>query len=687
MNTNKPTYIFDIETNGLLDSLDRIHCLVMKDVDTGELFSFRNDGDKENLKALTGGLGKLMDAKRIIGHNIIKFDIPALKMLFPWFEPEATGVEIEDTLVETRLIWPDLMERDAVRVKAGKMPGRLIGAQGLEAWGYRLGLMKGEYTADFKAAAGSDYQAGDEWAEWSQAMQDYCDQDVEVSYALWKEIQKVVYSPQALMIEHRFADIIGKMERNGFSFNREAAGQLYADLVAKRQEIGWELKQAFPPKEVTETFIPKVNNKTRGYTKGVPFTKRWMVEFNPSSRQMIADRLIEKGWAPTEFTPSGQPKIDETILSKLPYPEAQVLARHFLIEKRIGQIAEGDQAWLRLERQGRMHGSVNTNGAVTGRCTHSTPNIAQVPKVKAGKVNGKKAILEGEAGGWGYECRALFSARKGWALVGIDLAGVELRCLAHYMARYDDGAYGRAVIEGREPDGTDVHSLNAKALGLDPRGSYVVLGKTVGGRDLAKTFIYAFLYGAGDAKLGSIVGVSEEEIAAFPKTQARRWNRAVKMFEKNGQKADALAIALVVKGGILKESFLKQTPALARLREDIDARVKEVGKLKALDGRILRVRHKHAALNTLLQNAGALVAKLATILAYDNLSTRGFVFGQDWALCAHIHDELQIECKKELADEIGQIVVRSMREAGEQLGFRVAIDGEYKTGFTWADTH
>ena len=676
--TERHTFVFDCETNGLLDTLSRVHCLVLKCVETGEVQDFSDD--KYGPGSIEQGVRLLMTAKRIIGHNIIKFDIPAIRKVYPWFD--ATGIEIEDTLVESRLIWAELADRDMREAKRGRFPGRHIGSHALEAWGYRLGEMKGEYGRDENGK-----QLAGIWDHWSEEMHTYCIQDVVVTFVLWERIQKKAYSERALYIEHRFAEILAMQERHGFAFDVEGAQRLYAELVQTRLQIKQQLLETFPPKEVTETIIPKVNNKTRGYVKGVPFTKRKLVDFNPSSRQMIADRLIEKGWKPIEFTPSGQPKIDESILSKLDYPEAKALARHFLVEKRIGQLAEGDQAWLRLERKGRIHGSVNTNGAVTGRCTHSNPNVAQVPKVKAGKVDGKKAILMGEDGGWGWECRNLFGASKGKALVGADLAGVELRCLAHYMSRYDEGAYGRAVVDGREPDGTDVHSLNAKALGLDPRGSYVVFGKVMGGRDIAKTFIYAFLYGAGDEKLGSIVGVSDEEVERFPETQRSRWSKAVQMMEKQGRAYDPTTVATIVKGGLLKARFLKQTPALARLREDVAAKAKATGQLRALDGRILTVRHQHAALNTLLQNAGALVAKLATIVAYDNLSSRGYIFGRDWALVAHIHDELQVETKEDIADEVGKIIVQSMQEAGTQLGFRVPIDGEYKLGKTWADTH
>jgi DNA polymerase-1 len=410
-----------------------------------------------------------------------------------------------------------------------------------------------------------------------------------------------------------------------------------------------------------------VNNKQRGYVKGVPFTKRHVVEFNPSSRIMIADRLKAKGWVPLEFTPGGQPKIDETILSKLEWPEAKVLADHFLVEKRIGQLAEGDQAWLRLDTDGSIHASVNTLGAVTGRCTHSNPNIAQVPKV-------------GSA--YGEECRSLFVARKGYKLVGVDLAGVELRCLSHYMARYDGGAYGIAVVEGSSKDETDVHSLNAKALGLNPHTIYNVFGKQKTGRDIAKTFIYAFLYGAGDEKLGSIIGVSEEEIERFPETKAGLWRKAFNVSLRDGREPDPVVVAMIVKGGMLKTRFLKQTPALSKLKEAVTEKAKKPRSLIGLDGRVLFVRSAHSALNTLLQSAGAVLAKEATVISWDDLSARGWEWETDWALVAHIHDELQNEAREDIADEVGQTIRQAMRKAGEKYAMRVPIDGNTRSAAT-----
>lgn len=645
--------VSDIETNGFLDTLTKVHCIVIKDADSSTGYA-----DQPGHRPIEQALDRLAEADEIIFHNGIKFDIPAIQKVYPRWKPKG---RVTDTLIMARLVYPEVGEKDAARAKQGRFPGKLVGSHKLEAWGYRLGILKDEYDGG--------------WDEWSPVMHSYMMQDGEVGYALWQLLLNANYSADALELEHRFAEIMAMQERHGFAFDVAAAQELYAELVKKRLEISRQLTATFPPKEVCETFIPKANSKRYGYVKGVPFTKRKLVDFNPSSRQMIADRLIEKGWEPKEFTPSGQPKIDETILSGLDYPEARVLAEHFLIEKRIGQLAEGDQAWLRLERNGRIHGSVNSLGAVTRRCTHSNPNVAQVPKVGSP---------------YGAECRALFRATVGkvpMLQVGADLSGIELRLLAHYMARYDGGAYAKAVVEGKSEDGTDVHSLNAKALGLDPKQIYIVFGKQAKGRDIAKTFIYAFLYGAGDEKLGTIAGVSEEEVEELRQNEPKLWANAVKRLRKDKRKLTKLTVAIIVKGGVLKRDFLKRTPALKKLREDVAAKAKATGTLRALDGGTLRVRHQHAALNTLLQSAGAIIAKRATVLAYDNLSARGLVFGRDWALIAHVHDELQTETKESIADEVGKIIVQSMQEAGRYYNLRCPVDGEYKVGRNWRDTH
>ena len=602
--------VFDIETDGLLDTMTTIHSLVIKDSE-GEVVSCHTGSPK----TIEAGIQLLKDANRqgiyLMGHNIIDFDLPALLKVYPkfTFNPDY----IVDTLVVSRLVYPHLTDLDGKLIKKKKLPSRLRGSHSLEAWGYRLGLHKGDYKKEMQE------QGIDPWAAWNRAMQDYCENDVEVNDLLWKKLQARNVPDQALKLETWFAYIIQKQEQFGYAFDKKKAVTLYQTLYMRRDEIDTELLEIFKPRYVNRgLFTPRVDNKKNGYTKGVTLCKVELQPFNPGSRQQIASRLMkEYGWKPKVMTNGGQPQVDEGILSKLPYPPCKLLAERFLVEKRIGQLAEGQNAWLKLEKDGRIHGRVNTIGAVTGRCTHSRPNVAQVPGIYSP---------------YGKECRELFHVPGGFVQVGADASGLELRCLAHYMGKYDGGAYAKIILEG------DIHTANQQAAGLAERNQ-------------AKTFIYAFLYGAGDEKIGSIVG--------------------------KGARA----------GKKLKEQFLNKTPALKRLREDVLSTVKQKGSLRGIDGRTLHIRSQHSALNTLLQSAGALLVKQATINLYQELTRRGFQWGADWAMVAHVHDEYQLQVREGIQEEISEVAVWSFREAGKQFNWRCPLDGEAKTGRDWSECH
>ncbi len=457
-----PRYIFDIETDGLLDELTTVHSLVLKDLDTGETLSCARDRDGEEpggeYWAIAVGLNRLAKADLIVGHNIIKFDIPAIQKVSPGWFTEAT---IRDTLLLSRLIYPEIKQGDVARHKKGKLPGKLIGRYSLEAWGHRLG----EYKGDFKGP----------WTAWSPEMQEYCQRDVEVTAILWERLSSLGYSERAVDMEHEFQKIMFRMEREGFPFDEQAAVKLYSTLRKRSLELQSELQETFPAWWRNRgEFAPRRDNRRRGYTNGAPLTRIELADFNPGSRDDIADRLIKlRRWKPTEFSAEGKPKVDEATLARLPWPEAKLIVEYLMVQKRIGQLAEGNQAWLKqVKLDGKIHGTITTIGAVTRRCTHSHPNISQVPAVRAP---------------WGKECRSLYIAPPGFKMVGADASGIELRCLAHYMAKYDGGAYTSLLLEG------DVHTANQEAAGLETR-------------DQAKTMIYALLYGAGDPKLGQIVG-------------------------------------------------------------------------------------------------------------------------------------------------------------------------------------
>ena len=604
-------YLFDCETNGLLDELDVIHCIAAINPDTGKTIRGNDHGASFTVEYV---LRLLMDADCIAGHNIIGFDIPAIQKVYPWFKPKGL---IRDTLIMSRLIYTDLVERDFNFSKKAPLFGKnLIGSHSLEAWGMRLGEWKGDYAKECKAAG------IDPWARWNQEMDDYCVQDVVVTWKLWQKLLSKGFGEESIQLEHDVAPIIERQTRYGFLFDAEKARRLEEVLVTRRTELADKLREAFPPWEAKDgpLFVPKRDNKTKGYVKGVPLQKYKTVVFNPASRDHIANRLTTLyGWKPVQFTDSGKAKVDETTLEGLKYPEAELLTEYLMVEKRLGQLSEGKQAWFKSIKKstGRIHGRVTQNGAVTGRMTHSSPNLAQVPSCGAP---------------YGEDCRELFCVPKGKKQVGADASGLELRNLAHFMARWDGGEYAEVILEG------DIHTVNQCAAGLPTRNN-------------AKTFIYAFLYGAGDEKIGSIVG--------------------------KGRQA----------GAALKKKFLKGLPALDRLLTAVKSAANTRGYLIGLDGRKLHVRSDHAALNTLLQSAGAVVMKKALVILDRRLQELGYVPGVNYEFIANIHDEFQIECDEDIAEIVGNAAVESIRAAGDHFGFRCPLDGEYKIGNNWKECH
>ncbi|MDX0139276.1 DNA polymerase [Sinorhizobium meliloti] len=643
-----------------------IHSLVVKDVNTGEVGSF---ADQPGYPPIRAGLDWLMEADFIAGHNIVDFDIPAIQKLHPWFQPKAV---VRDTIVMSRLMWADMKDAD-FRQEKRKGKGRwidqkLFGRHSLESWGQRLGVWKGDYGKDREAEGKKLGLKGQDltrfvWGTWSKSMQDYCVQDVEVTEQVWQKVNSKGFSEESIQLEHCVRRIISRQERYGFAFDERAAVELLGILSQAKADAERELLQTFKPwyrnlgrkeptvdrrvaqKHLKPTGIERYKKDGRPkldkdgntipvypkaeFTTDAPYTEIKLVPFNPGSRLDIADRLKRLfGWKPLEFTSDGHPKVDEEILSSLPYPEAQLLTKYLMIQKRLGQLADGKEAWLKHVKNGRIHGQVNTNGAVTGRMTHSKPNMAQVPSGGAP---------------YGHECRTLFVASPGKKLVGCDADALELRDLAGYMARYDGGAYIATVLEGKKELGTDMHTMNAKALGCD--------------RDTAKTWFYAFIYGSGDFNLGCILGVkgTKQQI-----TNAGKTSRA---------------------------KFLKALPALNKLVSAVKAKCKTQGWIKGLDGRVLNVRSEHSALNTLLQSAGAIQMKRALVILDNQLQEMGLIPGVHYEFVGNIHDEWQIEVDEDKATLVGKTAANAIRLAGEYYQFRCPLAGNYDVGNNWNETH
>ena len=597
--------IFDLESDGLYDNVTVIHCIVVYDIGLQQTFSYGPD-------CIADALAHLATADVLIGHNVLFYDVPVLSKLYP--SVQLNG-RIIDTLICTRLIWPKEILYTFDDEQYTQVPKNLKGSASLKAWGWRLA----DHKIDFK-----------DFSEYSEEMLAYCQQDVAVTKKLWQHITKENYPQPALKLEHDLALAIEKQIRAGIPFDVDACLDLVDSLRAKETELEVYLKEIFPPNKIESIFIPKVNNSKRGYVKGQPFTKVTYQEFNPGSRTQIVDRLQQKyGWVPEKNTEKGNPVLDDDVLDALPYPEAKPLAEYMLIKKRLGQIADGNNAWLKLvnNEDGRMHGDLITNGCITGRASHRNPNMAQVP---AGYSP------------YGHECRSLFHAPDGWDLIGIDAKALELRCLAGYLAIWDDGEYSAMVTN---PE-VDIHIYNQKMFGVDTR-------------DIAKRLLYGVLYGAGALKAGTIIDPNEKDEVVLRKL-----------------------------GSTAINSFMDGVPALRKLKQLIDETIGLRGYLIGLDRRTLHCRSAFKGLNVLLQASGAAIMKQVVITTHNNIEQNlGLVHGKDWEQLLFVHDEIQVACDPRHTELIKEQALAAFPQAQQFFGFRCPIEGDAKVGCTWADTH
>ena len=544
--------VVDIET----DSLDAttIHCVVIKE--GGEVHTYTPDN-------LSDCVGHIEAADIIVMHNGVSFDAPVLKRLL---NVDIPLNKIRDTLILSQMVNP---MRD--------------GGHSLEAWGKSLGYPKIDYQ-DFTC--------------YTEEMLKYCIRDVEITDKVYISLlpNLKMFSPRSIKLEHQIRAVIDQQERNGFQLNVQEAMILMGRLSDEAEGIKADLQERFPP--ITEVRYSEKTGKR---------LKDKVTVFNPASRKQIAERLSELGWKPHAHTDKGHPIVSEEVLERVDIPEAKLVARYLLLEKRVSQI----KSWIEAaDDEGKVHGRVLTLRTITGRMAHTSPNMAQIPAVYSP---------------YGKECRDVWTTScDNNVLLGCDASGLELRCLAHYM---NDPEFTREVIEG------DVHTANQRAAGLPTR-------------DNAKTFIYAFLYGAGAAKIGKIVNGSS----------------------KDGQK--------------LINTFLTNMPALKVLRNKV-SKLATRGYVIGIDGRVLQIRSEHAALNTLLQGAGAIICK--EWLKYITLQATKR--NLDYRLVASIHDEYQFEVRKDQAEEFGEVTKKAMKLTEESLHVRCPLDSEYKVGNTWAETH
>tara|TARA_A100001515_G_scaffold22396_1_gene17095 strand:+ start:2531 stop:4288 length:1758 start_codon:yes stop_codon:yes gene_type:complete len=582
--------LFDTETNGLFPDVTRMWCLVIQDVDTGQMWDFTEDH-------LEDGVQLLNQAELIAGHNIIGFDIPALEK-FTTFR--LGSQKIIDTLVLSRLFNP-------VRE----------GGHSIEMWGNRFGLHK----IDFK-----------EFDRYSKEMLEYCKRDVAVNVKVYHELRKesAGFDPRCIELETSVASIMKDQEAHGFYFDNYKADMLLALMREKMKLAEKRVSEVFKPK-VDERYIYRKETASGALSKlgtwdrvggpGVRLldeeyeffskspsmytTRKTVVDFNIASRKQVGDYLIEFGWKPKQYTENGRAVVNEKTLSEIEgIPEAELIKDYLMYQKRQAAL----ESWQKfLEKDNRVHGFVIPNGTITGRMTHRDPNMAQIPSVSSP---------------YGKECRECWTVPTGYKLVGIDASGLELRMLAHYM---NDEEYIDEIING------DIHTANQRLAGLESRNQ-------------AKTFIYALLYGAGDEKLGTVAGGGREV------------------------------------GSKLRGHFLHNLPSFNNLKNRVSLAAKR-GFLKGLDGRKIFVRSEHAALNTLLQGAGAIVMKKALVIFSE------YIQDMDAHIVANVHDEWQVEAKEEIAEEVGRLGIAAIVQAGWAYDLKCPLDGEFNVGNNWSETH
>jgi DNA polymerase I-like protein with 3'-5' exonuclease and polymerase domains len=415
--------------------------------------------------------------------------------------------------------------------------------------------------------------------------------------------------PEWIKIEHEVAKLLTEQELYGWYFDERSAQQLTSTLQRELEETHQLLCHRHPFVE-GPVFYPKRDNRTQGYVKDAPFTR--LKDFNPTSRDHQAWILKTfYGWKPTNLTATGKCIIDEPTLKEIGSEVSMMFLKCLTVQKMLGLLSEGVNAWLKLVTNARIHHHCSVATA-TFRCAHRNPNLGQVPSDD--------------------RFRKLFLPSPGLVMVGADLSGIELRMLSHFLARYDEGRYADILLNG------DIHQVNADKIGIS--------------RKLVKTVTYAFLYGAGDEKIGT----SYDKLLSPAKAKK--------------------------KGKEIRAAYIDAIDGLDKLLEGIK-KASERGYLKAIDGRKIKVDSPHKALNYCLQGNSAILAKRWMLISRDNINKLNLTAHQ----LGFIHDELQYECPESESSTLCQSLVLASCEAGESYNLRVRIDAEAKVGKDWSETH
>lgn len=621
------TCVYDIEGNDLLIKCTTIHCIVIEDMETGEVFSYRPH-------EIEDGYRKLQTYDTCIGHNVLGYDKPVLERFFPHL---GTLPHHDDTFIMSRMLWgPD------------DCPA---GRHGLKAWGEYFNYPKIEFH---------------EFDVFTEEMLTYCIQDVSLNVKVLNYLREE-WTPDldyGYKLECNVRSIITKQEQNGFTIDLDRHTDLLNHLEYEQAKVRDSIDRIIPSAELTmktpayyiadgkATFKTKKDAKAAGYkdktiVRGPLRTKT--LRFNPGSGQQIVDYFQSTySWEPSVFTENDNASMTGEVLENLDFPEAELFAEYQLLGKRVSQVA----SWPKFVILDRIHGSVHSLGTVTFRMSHSNPNVGQVT------AKNKKH---------GADCRKCWGPRKGWRLVGTDAKGLEVRMLANALYPYDNGKYIPVVCDG------DPHEYNNQLAGL-------------GDRNVAKTGIYAFMYGGGIIKLGKVAkgsaSVRAEARGIIIPIGYMRYMAKVGLDTEENMQAACMGI-------VLKKRFRQNIDGFGTLLDALTEEWIANGKkwIRGIDGRRIPCDKENILLSRRLQSDGAIVMKEALRQHYILMYRAVGPHGERWAYCANIHDEFQVECEPDVVETAKKLGHEAIRRAGVVLGLRCPLAGDSNEGGNWFETH
>jgi DNA polymerase-1 len=689
---------FDCETTRIPDGggwPERVHVICARELHKGVNHVFGPGRIEE-------GVRWLEQQPVLIAHNGLGFDVPVLEHHYNF---DISNLKFFDTMVLTRLFFSEIGKskkcesewrryRHTEHLPSNdpyKFTSDMVGAHSLEAWGLRLTppRPKGTYAHDMELTG------VDPWAEWNQAMQDYCELDVDLLCELWRtrlEPRMLHQNASSIAIEHYMQSLMLQLKQTGIKFKTQEAVALANDIEAQQVEFLAKIQEDFPPRLEPvkwtytpvhqplfglmakhpgnpvyrprmgplpegyqremwgEEFVPKVsrvvNQKVNGVMtpmynaeKGCPYVKCQFTEFNINSAPQRQRRLMELGWMPTEFSDADNPVTDEPNLLKIEeeIPAARSIVNYLAAQKRLGMLKTGDKAWLNLvDKNDFIHPTILPCSTVTFRAIHIDPNISQVPSIRKDKET--QQPLMGLAGKWNYECRSFFTVPEGFEMVGADLSGLELRCWAHYLAPFDNGRMIERLLH------EDVHEDNRIMLNLADRRK-------------AKEWLFALIYGGGDEQLGYIVDPT------------------------------ASVSAQIARGQMDRAIFMRNVEGMSDLMGWIRPRARR-GWLAGLDGRRIPIRSPHSALNAMLQSAGAIISKYWIMYAIEMLENDydfkwGYGPEDDYALLIYSHDEFDFAVREGKGTIVEEVCMLTAETAGKALGMRIPIAAEVHPGPKW----